>query len=162
MSKNLQSTLMFAVVSAISFGVMMGPISMVSAAHPPQIFQAKLSGNNEVPPVTTSATGIAQFQLSPDGKALSYTLTVNNINTVTMAHIHQGKAGENGQPVAPLSVGKGTITSSDLIGPLAGKQVSDLVNLINSGQAYANVHTEQHKNGEIRGQIFDVQGKALP
>jgi hypothetical protein len=36
-----------------------------------------------------------------------------------MAHIHQGKAGESGQPVAELSMGKGTITFSDLKGPLA-------------------------------------------
>lgn len=50
-----------------------------------------------------------------------------------MAHIHQGKVGEIGQPVTPLSVGKGTITSNDLQGPLAGKQISDLVNLIKSG-----------------------------
>ena len=35
-----------------------------------------------------------------------------------MAHIHQGKLGKIGQPVAPLSVGKGTITSSNLQGPL--------------------------------------------
>ena len=60
---------------------------------------------------------------------------------------------------APLSVGKGTITSSDLKGPLAGKQISDLVNIIKGGQAYVNVHTEQNKNGEIRGQILDVGGK---
>jgi hypothetical protein len=158
MSKNLQTIFICVIVSVISFGVMMGPTSMASAAHQ-QTFQAKLSGNNEVPSVTTSATGLAQFQLSSDGKTLSYTLTTHNIKTVTAAHIHQGKVGENGQPVAPLSVGKGTITSSDLKGPIAGKQISDLVNIIKSGQAYVNVHTEQNKNGEIRGQILDVGGK---
>ncbi len=158
MSKNLQTTFIFVIISVISFGVMIGPISMAAAAHQ-QTFQAKISGNNEVPPVTTSATGLAQFQLSSDGKTLSYTLTTHNIKTVTAAHIHQGKVGENGQPVSPLLVGKGTITSSDLKGPLAGKQISDLVNIIKSGQAYVNVHTEQNKNGEIRGQILDVGGK---
>jgi hypothetical protein len=155
--KNLQTIFIFVIVSVISLGVMMGSTSMAFAAHQ-QTFQAKISGKNEVPPVTTSATGLVQFQLSSDGKTLSYTLTAHNIKTVTMAHIHQGKVGETGQPVAPLSVGKGTITSSDLIGPLAGKQISDLVNIIKSGQAYVNVHTEQNKNGEIRGQILDVGG----
>ena len=72
-----------------------------------------------------------------------------------MAHIHQGKAGENGQPVAELSMGEGKITSSDLKGPLAGKQISDLVDLTKSGGAYVNVHTQRHQNGEIRGQIMN-------
>jgi len=71
-----------------------------------------------------------------------------------MAHIHQGKAAENGQPLtAPLSLGKGKITSSDLQGPFAGKQISDLVDIIKSGQDYVNVHTDKNQNGEIRGQI---------
>jgi hypothetical protein len=48
---------------------------------------------------------------------------------------------------------KGNITASDLVGPLKGKQMSDLVKLINDGQAYANVHTEPNPKGEIRGQI---------
>ncbi len=55
------------------------------------------------------------------------------------------------------ATGKGTITSSNLQGPMAGKQISDLVNLIKSGQSYVNVHTEKNKNGEIRGQILPVQ-----
>ena len=72
-----------------------------------------------------------------------------------MAHIHQCKAGENGQPVHyPLSMGKAKITSSDLKGPLAGKQISDLVDLMKNGGAYANIHTQQHQDGEIRGQIM--------
>jgi hypothetical protein len=119
-----------------------------------QSFTAKLAGNNEVPPVNTPATGMAQFQLSPDGKELSYDLSTTSLNGFMMAHVHQGKAGENGQPVAPLSMGKGKITSSDLQGPLAGKQISDLVNIMKNGGAYVNAHTQQNQNGEIRGQIM--------
>jgi hypothetical protein len=40
---------------------------------------------------------------------------------------------------------------------MAGKQISDLVSIIKNGQAYVNIHTEQNKNGEIRGQILPVQ-----
>jgi hypothetical protein len=118
-----------------------------------QAFTAKLTGKDEVPPVNTQATGTAQFQLSSDGKEINYDLTTTNLNGFMMAHIHQGKAGENGQPVAPLQMGKGKITSSDLQGPLAGKQISDLVDLMKNGGAYTNVHTQQNQNGEIRGQI---------
>ena len=119
-----------------------------------QTFTAKLSGNDEVPPVSTTATGMAQFKVSPDANKISYILNATNINNFMMAHIHQGKAGENGEPVAALSMRNGTITSSDLKGPLAGKQISDLVNLMNNGQAYANIHTQQNMNGEIRGQVM--------
>jgi hypothetical protein len=118
-----------------------------------QAFTAKLTGKDEVPPVNTQATGTAQFQLSSDGKEINYDLTTTNLNGFMMAHIHQGKAGENGQPVAPLQMGKGKITSSDLQGALAGKQISDLVDLMKNGGAYTNVHTQQNQNGEIRGVI---------
>jgi CHRD domain len=40
-----------------------------------------------------------------------------------------------------------------LKGPLEGKQITDLVKLIEEGRAYTNVHTEQNPDGEIRGQL---------
>jgi hypothetical protein len=150
-----------AVVSALAFaGLSAG---MLTNGAPPtafaqqqqsQTFTAKLAGNNEVPPVNTQATGMAKLQLSSDGKELNYDLSAANLNGFMMAHIHQGKAGENGPPVAPLSMGKGKVTSSDLQGPLAGKQISDLVSIMKNGGAYVNVHTQQNQNGEIRGQIM--------
>jgi CHRD domain len=88
---------------------------------------------------------------------MSYYLSATNLNGFMMAHIHQGKAGENGQPITfPLLIGKGKITSSDLQGPLAGKDISDLVDIIKNGQTYLNVHTDQNQNGEIRGQIIST------
>jgi hypothetical protein len=42
---------------------------------------------------------------------------------------------------------------ANLVGPLQGKQLSDLIALLQNGQAYVNVHTEQNPNGEIRGTI---------
>jgi hypothetical protein len=119
-----------------------------------QTFMARLTGKDEVPPVNTQATGMTKFQLGADGKEINYDLTVTNLDGFMMAHIHKGKAGENGSPVAPLQMGKGKITSSDLKGPLAGKQISDLVDLMKNSGAYVNVHTQQNQNGEIRGQIM--------
>ncbi|HEX9317492.1 MAG TPA: CHRD domain-containing protein, partial [Nitrososphaeraceae archaeon] len=83
------------------------------------------------------------------------------IDKVTMAHIHNAKAGENGDPVAMLQIAKsggptlaeGNITASDLMGSLAGKSISDLVAKMQSGETYVNVHTDANPNGEIRGQI---------
>ena len=60
----------------------------------------------KVPPVKTLATGTAQFRLSSDGKRIDYDLTATNLIGLMMAHIHQGKTGENGQPVADISIWK--------------------------------------------------------
>src|SRR6188472_3713733 len=153
-----------AIISSLAFASLLGSSMAIITAQQPttayaqqqqsQAFTAKLSGKDELPPVNTQATGMAQFQLSSDGKEINYDLTATNLQGFMMAHIHQGKTGDNGQPVTTaLSMGKGKITSSDLQGPLTGKQISDLVDLMKNGGAYVNVHTQQHQNGEIRGQI---------
>ena len=48
----------------------------------------------------------------------------------------------------------GTLTAADLIGPLSGLTLSDLLAEIEAGNTYVNVHTQAHPTGEIRGQIF--------
>jgi hypothetical protein len=48
-------------------------------------FTAALSGKNEIPPINTNASGIAQFQLSADGKQLTCELNVKGINHIMMA-----------------------------------------------------------------------------
>lgn len=161
MNKNLQTILLFVIISLISFVVISCPISITDAQiqqlQIKQAIHAKLFGNNEVPPVTTSATGMAQFNLIPGSKTLNYDLIVDNIHTFTTAYIYQGKPHENGHPIVKLSNGAGSITSSNLIGPMKGKQISDLVKLIEKGQTYVNVNSQKYKNGEIRGQLEVVQ-----
>lgn len=51
---------------------------------------------------------------------------------------------------------KETITSAKFKGPLAGKQLSDLINMINNGEAYVDVHTRANPKGEIRGQLSSM------
>jgi hypothetical protein len=128
-------------------------------------FSATLTGNGEVPPKNTKATGSANFQFSTERDALSYKLSAMDINKATMAHIHEGKVGTNGpivvtlfksaNPLGPVNgiLSQGIITSDRLEGPLAGKQITDLVKIINDGNAYVNIHSVQNPNGEIRGQI---------
>ncbi len=127
-------------------------------------FDAKLTGNNVVPPVYTKATGMASFKVMGTG-SLSYTVEVKDMKMVTSSHIHKGKAGQNGPPVVTLFntptpsaitsglISKGTITDSSLYGPLLGKQITDLISMIQSGDAYVNVHTVANPMGEISGQI---------
>ncbi|MFL6341325.1 MAG: CHRD domain-containing protein [Nitrososphaeraceae archaeon] len=149
------SSLVFASLGSMAILTQPSTTAYAQGQQQSQAFTAKLTGKDEVPPVNTQATGTAQFQLSSDGKELNYDLSTTNLQGFMMAHIHQGKSGENGQPITtPLQMGKGKITSSDLQGSLAGKQMSDLVDLMKSGGAYVNVHTNQNQNGEIRGQIM--------
>ncbi|MEK4510753.1 CHRD domain-containing protein [Paenibacillus sp. FSL K6-2524] len=128
-------------------------------------FRAFLNGRNEVPPVKTIATGNAVFKLSANGTQLRFQFVVNNINQITQTHIHLGRRGKNGPVVAFLfgpskfgisvkrGVVRGVLNKSDLVGPLQGKTILDLVREIERGNTYVNVHTVQHPDGEIRGQI---------
>lgn len=132
-------------------------------------FGAHLSGDQSVPAVDTKATGQAIFQLSQDGNRLSYKLIVANIENVTMAHIHLAPAGQPGPvvvwlypagPPAKLIPGRtngilmeGELTGYSLVGALKGMPLAALIELINEGNAYVNVHTTQNPGGEIRGQI---------
>jgi hypothetical protein len=140
-------------------------------------FVAHLSGKEEVPARPTLAQGQAIFHLGKDGQSLEYKLIVANIANVVAAHIHLGPRGENGLVVvflygpAPAGGGRtdgvlaqGTITAEKLIGPLAGKPLSDLIDAMRAGDAYVNVHTNDgvaptdtgpgdFPGGEIRGQI---------
>jgi len=139
---------------------------LVFAQGPPTI-TINLTGSEEVPPVQTEATGVAEFiPLRMD--SISYNVNATNIEGVTAGHIHFGKAGENGPIVATLfkyarpmnEVSEnGTITADKLEGPLAGKQLSDLVTAGANGTLYINIHTEQNPNGEIRGQGGNPAGQ---
>ncbi len=128
-------------------------------------FNVELSGNEEVPPVQTDATGSAEFT-APHFDNIGYSVDVSNIDKVTAAHIHSGKIGENGPIVVTLfkaetlstepingNLASGNITNANLEGPMAGKTVIDLTKSMELGETYVNVHTEENPNGEIRGQI---------
>ena len=129
-------------------------------------FAAILRGRNQVPPVRTISTGNITFRLSESGNLLRFVLVIRNINRVTEAHIHLGRIGMNGPVVAFLfgpnrngvsfrrGVIRGTLTRNDLIGPLRGLSLSNLIREFRQGNAYVNVHTIQHPDGQIRGQVF--------
>lgn len=124
-----------------------------------------LKGRNEVPAVVTGAQGEAKFKISDDGLSIEYKLIVANIEDVEQAHIHLAPVGVNGPVVVFLfglvpggvdvsgELASGTFDATDLIGPLAGHPLSELIAAIESGGAYVNVHTVAHKSGEIRGQL---------
>jgi hypothetical protein len=136
----------------------------------PDRYGSFLSGEKEILPVNTTATGLAFLthnEISDPIKdvkvdIIKYDLTFKGLSPLSV-HIHQGKEVENGPVVATLyTFGivpcclPGEIRDGDLQGPLQGKPVSALIDLMNSGKAYINMHTEAHPDGEIRGQIMPL------
>ncbi|OGC90065.1 MAG: hypothetical protein A2W25_15535 [candidate division Zixibacteria bacterium RBG_16_53_22] len=128
-------------------------------------FGAHLSGGNEVPPVATRAQGQVTFNVNSDGMSIDYRLLVANIENVRASHIHLSAAGVNGPVIVFLFGGptiqgpfngvlaEGTITAADLIGPMAGQTLADLLTQLEAGNLYVNVHTDAYPGGEIRGQL---------
>jgi len=140
-------------------------------------FAVHLTGDEEVPARATLAQGEAFFQISKDGTEIRYRLLVANIDNVVASHIHMGPAGVNAPVVAFLYgtvtpgggrtdgvLAEGTITAANLVGPLAGHLLSDLITAMENGNAYVNVHTNDgvaptntgpgdFPGGEVRGQI---------
>ena len=116
--------------------------------------------------ITSNAIGVAEFELNDDGDEMSYDIEVQYIEGVLFAHIHNGNEFENAPIVVTLfnatdgptdeidgTLESGTFTAEDFEGPLQGQNMADLVDAIEDGQAYVNVHTEANPPGEIRGTI---------
>jgi hypothetical protein len=106
-----------------------------------------LSGNQEIPPVTTSATGTGTLTVEPD-KSISGKVTVTGM-APTVAHIHEAVPGASGPIIVPL-----TKVSEGVWAVPAGARLTDAqFESYRSGKLYFNVHSEAHRSGEIRGQI---------
>lgn len=129
-------------------------------------FWAGLEGEFEVPPTDTNASGIAMFKNTQD--TIWYLINVTSIDNITAAHIHSASQGENGPIVASLfspdiptenmniTLAQGNITANMLEGSLLSKQLSDLMLGMQSNTTYVNIHTTDHPDGEIRGQIMSA------
>lgn len=129
-------------------------------------FVGQFSGDQEVPAVTSKARGNVTFQLSEDGSELTYKVDVSDIEHVTHMHLHSGQAGENGPPIVPVHPGhghgnhgssvqgEGVIRAADLRGPFANStSLTSLVQAMEDGKTYVNIHTETFPQGEVRAQV---------
>jgi len=109
----------------------------------------KLSGDEEVPPVKTSATGSGAITVSADGQ-VSGSVTTTGL-AGTMAHIHRAAKGKNGPPIITLTKSAdGAMWSV----PAGNKLTADQMAAYKSGELYVNVHTDANKNGEVRAQLM--------
>jgi len=106
-----------------------------------------LRGDNEVPPVSTTATGTGNVTVGSDG-SVTATITVKGMNG-TAAHIHEAAAGANGPVIVPF-VKQGDDT---FVAPPGAKMTPAQMDAFKAGRTYVNVHSANHASGEIRAQL---------
>ncbi len=138
-------------------------LSTAGTAQGPGVFQATLTGAQQVSPVNTGAVGNAVVVVNPNG--VSYTLVVNNAVDVLAAHIHCAPFGVNGFVGVTLFLGAPVTQNGVLAGgpilapdtpddnPCGWEDLDDLIDAMESGDTYVNVHTLSNLGGEIRGQL---------
>ena len=141
-----------------------------------------LIGYEEVPSVSTVASGEFRARISDDDTRIDYELSYADLEgAVTQAHIHIGQKGVNGgisvwlcgnpspgpPPInppagtpaclpSPATI-TGTLTADNVVGPagqgIAAGEFAELIQAIRAGKTYANVHSTKFPGGEIRSQI---------
>jgi CHRD domain len=137
-----------------------------------------LKGFEEIPTLSTPASGEFEAKISRDGTSVDYKLTYRDLEgEVTQAHIHLGAKAFNGgimvflcsnltdpapppgTQACPIPSGtvEGTFTAADVIGPdgqgIAPGEFAEVIRAMKAGATYANVHSSTRQGGEIRGQI---------
>lgn len=139
-----------------------------------------LKGFEEVPSVSTAASGELRLKIDDRAGTIAYELTYEGLQgTVTQSHIHVGQPGVAGgisiwlcqtaTNPAPAAVAAatpqcpqagtvtGTLTAASVVGPLpqlvTAGQLDEVIDAIRAGVAYGNVHSSAVPGGEIRGQL---------
>jgi len=116
-----------------------------------QVRLASLKGSGEVPPVTTSATGVGFLALDQSTRQFSGFVRVAGLSSaVRSASLHVGAAGTNGSAIVSMSNNGNGIWSVPPNTFLGTSQVANF----NNDELYFNIHTEANPGGELRGQIL--------
>jgi hypothetical protein len=137
---------------ALAAGVLAVSLAGCSGLRPSQkvdIFEATLSGSQEVPPVASSGTGQAEVQFNTHTNVITWKVTYTGLSApATAGHMHgPADPGQNAGVVVPFA----NVTAQPITGQatLNAAQVADLV----AGRWYVNIHSTAHAGGEIRGQL---------
>ena len=107
----------------------------------------KLSGDQEMPPVETKASGKGMIVVNSD-KSLKGEVTTTGIKG-TAANIEVGRPGLNGPVLVPLTRNGGNAWSVPTGAKLSDTQYENY----RAGRLYLNVHSVAHPEGEIRGHL---------
>ncbi|MGE5365248.1 MAG: CHRD domain-containing protein [Bacteroidota bacterium] len=119
-------------------------------------FSAILTGSQERPRKDTPGSGVGHFVLTAEG--LRYHISVSGLDTISSAHFHIGEMGVNGSVVKPIEFD--SLFVADGLWSMTGDNALSDTMVANflKGRIYVNVHTPQHPEGEIRGQVLLSSG----
>ena len=133
----------------------------------PAVTTMQLSGNlsaaNSIKPTSSSsATGTVTGTYDPSTKTLTYMLMYSGLTGApTGAHFHYGDAKHTGAVFVPFSnlpTGtSGMISGTTTLTTAAATSTSPAVSQPDSfrlGHVYANIHTSQYPDGEIRANVI--------
>jgi hypothetical protein len=109
--------------------------------------KVRLSGAEETPAVTTSASGNGTITVGAD-RTISGSVTTKGIAGIA-AHIHLAAAGQKGPPVITLA----KASDDEWSVPAGSKLTEEQYASYQAGNLYINVHSAENKGGEIRGQL---------
>jgi hypothetical protein len=166
------------IAGAVAVVAVASVVATTAVAGGDKHLSTRLSGFQEVPAVSTDASGKFRAKLRTSSQEIRYELSYADLTgAVQQAHIHLGQRAVNGGisaflcsnlgngpagtqacPPAPATI-SGTITPADVVGPadqgIDPMQFDELLRAIRAGVTYANVHSETFPGGEIRGQLRD-------
>jgi mono/diheme cytochrome c family protein len=128
-----------------------GEIRGQIAPAPIEVLFSDMTGDQEVPPVATAASGIAASTVNRDTGALTLHVNASGADTATASHIHTASAGQNGPVLIGLQQDAMNLGHWSLDGETLD---SDSLGDYKAGQLYVNLHTPANPGGEIRGQVM--------
>lgn len=132
--------------SGLNLGVVLSAAILATSTGMVMAAQITLSGDQEVPPVSSAAKGNGTITVEED-KSVRGSVKITGMSA-NAAHIHEGAPGTSGPVLIPLK------KSGDAWSVPPGTKLTDeQYQSYLAGKLYVNVHSAKHKDGEVRGQI---------
>ena len=145
-----------ALAIAIGLVASMALAGVVAAAE--TTLTAQLAGSAET---DEDGTGTATLVLDPDAGTACWEMTAENIDPVTISHIHEGAEGVDGGVVVDLDL-DGFEGTSEGCNEAAEAEVLQAI-IDDPAGYYVNLHNEAFPGGAIRGQLAaSTPDTALP
>jgi hypothetical protein len=139
------------VIPGLSAFALISLLAMPAPAFADMVkMKADLKASEEVPPTESSATGTAEVTLDTAANKVSWKITHENLTgDATAAHFHgPAKLGENAGPIVD-------ITANIMEG--SADVTADQLKMISDGNTYLNIHTAKYPDGELRGQVLQIE-----
>jgi hypothetical protein len=166
---------------AVALLALLGVVGAAIAGGGGRGISERLTGYEEVPAVSTGASGKFQAKFSRFGDTVRFRLSYRDLEgAVQQAHIHLGQERVNGGvsvwlcgnpsttppitppagtqtcPTSPATI-TGDIGPEDVVGPTGQGielgEFDEFIDAVRAGVTYANVHSARFPGGEIRAQL---------